>query len=143
MDLIAQLKKALAQEAAAMERRGVVVEEALGLSALEIIAGEEETLRACSALINNAVRFNRAGGKLYLWRVQSPGKEGVMIADTGVGMLPGPLKQLKQQAEQGKLTTGLGTVWKWLKASGGDWFWESQVKVGFQMTLQWPRAPKE
>ncbi len=140
MDVIIQLRKALEEEALNIRRRGVTVDDALGLEPLEINAPAPVMARACLELIKNSVRFNRAGGKLYLWRLNTPGQKGVVIADTGIGMPPQQMSQLKKQAEQDRLHSGLNHVWHWLKASGGDWLWESQNHVGFQISLTWPET---
>jgi len=74
------------------EKQEIAIKHDVGLSFIRpereiLIRGDMKLLRtACSNLIDNAIKYNRPGGKVEVNLVENPGEVGIKVVDTGIGI---------------------------------------------------------
>lgn len=98
-------------------------------------------------LIDNAIKFNRAGGRVTLTAVSSPEKASISVTDTGEGILPDHLPRVFERfyrADRGRTRevggTGLGlAIVKHLaRLHGGEVSVQSAPSQGTTFTIELP-----
>jgi two-component system OmpR family sensor kinase len=103
-----------------------------------------------SNLVSNAVRYNRAGGRVDVTLVAHNGEVELRVADTGIGIPAGALPHLfdrffrvdpARSREQGGSGLGLA-ITRWIvEAHGGTIAVESREREGSTFTVRLPAAP--
>jgi len=100
-------------------------------------------------LVENAVKYNRDGGRITLSLEQTPDAVKVRVADTGIGIEPEHLPKLfrrfyrtdqARSRETGGAGLGLAIAKSFVEALGGRIQVESAPEVGTTFTLTFPSA---
>jgi len=100
-------------------------------------------------LVENAVKYNRDGGRITLSLEQTPDAVKVRVADTGIGIEPEHLPKLfrrfyrtdkARSRETGGAGLGLAIAKSFVEAHGGRIQVESAPEVGTTFTLTFPSA---
>lgn len=113
---------------------------------LPVIQGDARRLhQVMMSLIDNAIKYNRAGGAVNVtlsgnqWRVQ------VAVADTGVGIAPGDLElifkkfyRVQENGMESGAGLGLAIAKQIVEAHGGDIWVQSELGVGSRFTFSLP-----
>jgi heavy metal sensor kinase len=103
-------------------------------------------------LVENAVKYNREGGRITLSLERAPDAVKVRVADTGIGIEPENLPKLfrrfyrtdqARSRETGGAGLGLAIVKSFVEAHGGRIQVESVPEVGTTFTLTFPSAAEE
>ncbi len=120
----------------------------LGHEDQAIVAGDADRLRqALLNLVDNAVKYTPAGGRVTLSLHREPGWVRITVADTGIGIAPEDLPHIFERfyrvdkARSRALGgTGLGlSIVQWIaQAHGGQITVESRPGVGSEFTLWLP-----
>lgn len=104
-----------------------------------VSANREDLTRVFSNLVDNAIKYNRPGGKVFLRAKAAEGFLRVEIQDTGIGMAPQEREKIfdefyrvKSKETQGIAGTGLGLsiAKKLLEAHNGQIEVESKISEG-------------
>jgi heavy metal sensor kinase len=133
-------------------RRGVTVASTVPASA--VAAGDLLSLRrALTNLVENGIRYNRAGGHVVVETAPAPpGRVAVAVRDDGIGIPPEGLPHVfdrfyrvdksRSRAEGGS-GLGLSIVAKIAREHGGRVDVESEVGKGSRFVLTLPAAPAQ
>jgi two-component system phosphate regulon sensor histidine kinase PhoR len=115
-----------------------------------IVMGERESLeQALRNLLDNAVKYTPAGGRVSLRLWQESGQVMAEVADTGIGIEPQHLNRIFERfyrvdkarsRELGGTGLGLAIVKHAAQAHGGDIEVTSQVGLGSRFRLRLPAA---
>jgi two-component system sensor histidine kinase BaeS len=109
-------------------------------------------MRIFMNLVENAVKYNRDGGRITLSLEQTPDAVKVRVADTGIGIEPEHLPKLfrrfyrtdkARSRETGGAGLGLAIAKSFVEAHGGRIQVESVPEVGTTFTLTFPSAAEE
>lgn len=124
------------------------VEVVLGHEDQAMVLGNADRLRQLLLnLVDNALKYTPAGGKVTLSLYREDGWVKLMISDTGIGIPPSDLPHIFERfyvvdkaRSRGKGGTGLGlSIVKWIaEAHGGRVAGESQLGKGSTFTLWLP-----
>ena len=115
------------------------------------IAGEQpELLSALTNVVNNAIRYTPAGGRIDVsWRVLGDGAGELAVADTGPGIARAHWPRLTERfyrvdgsraRETGGTGLGLSIVKHIVQRHGGELIVESEVGKGSVFRLHFPAA---
>jgi heavy metal sensor kinase len=112
------------------------------------VAGDPVALRRVFMnLIENAIKYNRQGGKIHLSTEELPGKARVRVRDTGMGIAPEDLPRLfkrfyrvdkARSRDSGGAGLGLAICKSFVEAHGGKISVESTPGVGTTFTIEFP-----
>lgn len=114
---------------------------------LPVVWGDAARLRQVMvSLVDNALKYNRAGGFIEVSLMANQLRVQMSVADTGVGIAPGDLelifKKFYRAREQGREAagTGLGLAMAKLivEAHGGDIWVQSELGAGSRFTFSLP-----
>jgi len=135
----------------ALVMAGGRVQVQLGHEDQAIVAGDADRLRqALLNLVDNAVKYTPAGGRVTLSLHREPEWVRITVADTGIGIAPEDLPHIFERfyrvdkARSRALGgTGLGlSIVQWIaQAHGGQVTVESRPGVGSEFTLWLPIPP--
>jgi len=92
-DLVAAARQALAMFAGVAEERGIAVECAAP-QRLDVTAHADDVRRVVANLLDNAVRFTPAGGRIVIRIDHEPAAAILTVADTGIGIASGDLARV-------------------------------------------------
>jgi two-component system phosphate regulon sensor histidine kinase PhoR len=122
--------------------------EAWGGEDAEMAGSEAELLSAVTNLLNNAVRYTPAGGRIELrWNWRSDGGADLEVADNGVGIPREHLGRLTERfyrvdgsrsRDTGGTGLGLSIVKHVAQRHGGEIDVKSEVGKGSTFKLTWP-----
>lgn len=117
------------------------------------VSGDPAALgRVFMNLVENAVKYNREGGKVTLSLERAGQAARIRVADTGVGIDPAYLPKLfrrfsradgARSRETGGAGLGLAIVKSFIDAHGGTITVESTESAGTQFTIDLPTAPEQ
>jgi signal transduction histidine kinase len=105
--------------------------------------------RVLSNLVDNAIKYNRAGGWVELSGSRAGQQAELLVSDSGEGIPPGELKAVLQRfyrvdkartPGRGGLGLGLAIVKHMIQHMGGTLALDSREGVGTQVTLRLPEA---
>jgi len=145
LDLPTLLRRALADAAALSAGRHTVV--AAGDEGIEVAVSESELLSAVGNLINNAVRYTPAGGRIELsWHGRPDGGLDLSVTDTGPGIAREHLPRLTERfyrvdgsrsRDTGGTGLGLSIVKHVIQRHGGEIDIQSEIGRGacFKLVL--------
>jgi signal transduction histidine kinase len=115
-----------------------------------VVAGNEDHLiRLFMNLLDNAIRYTPAGGRITLDATFQQGQVGIRVSDTGPGIAPQHLPHLfdrfyrvdgGRSRDQGGSGLGLAIAQSIAQAHGGDISVESALGVGSTFTVRLPTA---
>jgi heavy metal sensor kinase len=113
-----------------------------------VVAGDPVALRRVFMnLIENAIKYNRPGGKIHLSTEELPGKARVRVRDTGMGIAAEDLPRLfkrfyrvdkARSRDSGGAGLGLAICKSFIEAHGGTIGVESALGVGTTFTIEFP-----
>jgi heavy metal sensor kinase len=113
-----------------------------------MMAGDPAALRRVFMnLIENAIKYNRPGGKIHLSTERLPDKIRVRVRDTGMGIAPEDLPRLfkrfyrvdkARSRDSGGAGLGLAICKSFVEAHGGTIGVESVSGAGTTFTLEFP-----
>jgi two-component system phosphate regulon sensor histidine kinase PhoR len=116
----------------------------------EISGSATELQSAFSNLVNNAVRYTPAGGRIeVVWRVLADGHAELEVKDTGPGIAPEHLPRLTERfyrvdrsrsRETGGTGLGLAIVKHVLQRHEAQLSIQSTLGVGSSFTIRWPAS---
>lgn len=120
------------------------------LPAIHLIGARNEIYSAVSNLVNNAVRYTPAGGKVTCtWSEQADNRLYFSVSDTGPGIAPEHLPRLTERfyrvdrsrsRESGGTGLGLAITKHVMQRHGGELKIESELGKGSKFTLIFPSA---
>jgi signal transduction histidine kinase len=127
--------------------RGVVVTTKLAVDVL-VVVDRRRVLQACANLVDNAIKYTPAGGRVEV-SVTTDGAWGIVaVADTGAGIdaedaprVWDRLFRADRSRVQPGLGLGLSLVKAVVEAHGGEVRLESEVGVGSTFVIRLRRAP--
>ena len=148
VDVEALALEALDAGARLAQGRGVTIR--LGAVAPAIVRGDARALgRALLNLVDNAVRYTPAGGKVEISAGASDGWAEISVRDSGPGIAPGdverafePFVRLESGRAKEPAGTGLGLAIarSIVVAHGGTLMLESTPGMGSRFTIRLPRS---
>lgn len=116
----------------------------------QIAGSANELLSAVTNLVNNAVRYTPAGGRIDVgWRLQGDGSGEISVADTGLGIAREHLPRLTERfyrvdgsrsRDTGGTGLGLSIVKHVAQRHGGELEIQSEVGKGSTFRLVFPAA---
>jgi signal transduction histidine kinase len=149
VDVVAQLKTAIADQDVAAKNAGLTVEQSFPAGPAVVSASPNQLARAWQNLIGNAVKYGAGGGKVEV-TCRTEGKSVlVKITDHGIGISAEDQKRLftdffraGDAVEKGIPGTGLGLsiVKRIVEAAGGTISVESAPGKGSAFTVMLPQA---
>lgn len=98
-------------------------------------------------LIDNAIKFNRRGGRVDVQISASEGKYSISVSDTGEGIMPGHLNRIFERfyrldrgrtREVGGTGLGLAIVKHLARLHGGEVWAASELGIGSTFTIELP-----
>jgi signal transduction histidine kinase len=102
---------------------------------------------ALTNLVDNAIKYNRRGGKVDITVSRADGTTTITIRDTGIGIKPEHRAELfkpffREARESGIAGTGLGLYGakKLVEAMGGSIRYETEVDKGTAFFVDFPAA---
>lgn len=151
-DLVAAARQALAMFAGVAEEQGIVLESRTP-PRLDVAAHADDVRRVVANLLDNAVRFTPAGGRIEV-RIEPAPAAGVatlVVADTGVGIAAGDLAHVFERFSKGdparshaadRRSGGLGLAIcrSLIEAVGGSITIDSRPGEGTRVTATVPVA---
>jgi len=128
------------------EDRGIALDAAVP-EGLLVQADRQRIRQVLANLVDNALKYTKAGGRVTLGAVRDGGRVSLSVADTGVGIAPADLPRIwdrlyrggRGQAEPG-LGLGLSLVRAIVTAHGGAVGVESTPDRGSTFTVTLPTA---
>ncbi|MCL4302472.1 MAG: GAF domain-containing sensor histidine kinase [Anaerolineae bacterium] len=113
---------------------------------LPVIQGDAKRLhQVMKSLIDNAIKYNRAGGTVDVTLSGNQLRVQVAVADTGVGIAPGDLElifkkfyRVKANGTESGAGLGLAIAKQIVEAHGGDIWVQSESGVGSRFTFSLP-----
>ncbi|MDX1701165.1 MAG: HAMP domain-containing sensor histidine kinase, partial [Melioribacteraceae bacterium] len=122
-------------------------------SNLEIEVNEEKLERAVKELVENAIKYNKEDGSIYISTSEDEDNNILQIADTGIGIEEDSLQKifdLFEQVEQSGYTRkyegaglGLSLSNKLISFMNGKMSIASQINEGTTVTIIFPKNIKE
>ncbi len=148
VDLADELHDALECHQSAAIRRGVQLEARPALPGLTVLAEREGLARVLDNLLANAIKFNRAGGRVSVSIQPGPGDAATIeVADTGIGIPPEEQSRIFDRFYRGRGTAGmpgtgigLAMVKSVVERHGGRIELESAPGKGSTFRVRWPRS---
>jgi two-component system phosphate regulon sensor histidine kinase PhoR len=117
---------------------------------LHVLGSRAEIHSAVSNLVNNAVRYTPAGGKIdVVWALDTEGQAQFKVKDNGVGIAPEHLPRLSERfyrvdrsrsRESGGTGLGLAITKHIVQRHGGSFHVQSEVGAGSCFSLVFPSA---
>ncbi len=129
VNLVSVLEKALEEKKAYAEEKNVDISKNIEDKIIEIEADERYLKKAIINLLDNAIKFNKAGGNVYVHISKSGDKAVIKICDTGIGIPKGkideifhPLTQLDSTIKRkyGGTGSGLAVAKKIIELHSGE-----------------------
>jgi two-component system phosphate regulon sensor histidine kinase PhoR len=146
VDVAGVLRRAQADAAALSDGRHRI--EVSGGQDAELAASENELLSAVGNLLNNAVRYTPAGGRIAMqWRWRDDGGADLLVSDTGIGIAREHLPRLTERfyrvdgsrsRDTGGTGLGLSIVKHVVQRHGGEIDVESELGKGSTFRLGFP-----
>jgi two-component system sensor histidine kinase VicK len=111
------------------------------------IPGDADRLRQVMViLIDNAIKFNRAGGSIEITTAGNEVRAQVSVSDTGIGIAPGDLELIfnkfyrvkENEANESRAGLSLAIARQVIQAHDGDIWVESELDVGSRFTFSLP-----
>ncbi len=142
------LAEAVADARGNARRAGVTIEQDVSGDP-EIVTDRRSLLRVLSNLLDNAVKYNRPGGRVELGARQEGDEIVLQVEDTGQGIPAGELRAVFQRfyrvergrtPGQGGLGIGLAIVKHLVQRLGGQLELDSREGVGTTVTVRLPAA---
>lgn len=116
-------------------------------NSLPNIPGDTERLRQVMVkLIDNAIKYNRAGGTIDITASSNQVRAQILVSDSGIGITPSDLELIfnkfyrvkDNQADVSGAGLGLAIAKQIIQAHGGDIWVESELGVGSRFTFSLP-----
>ena len=129
------------------ERTGVTIQLAIMPDTPDLWADERAVRQILINLLNNAIKFNRAGGGIILTALEAGDFVEIVVADTGIGISHDAIPRVFQPFEQanneynrahGGTGLGLAIVDGLVKLHGGTVTVASEVGKGTAITVRLP-----
>ncbi len=120
----------------------------LEATALSLQADRRQLAQAVGNLLDNAIKYNRPGGRVVVRVAEADGQLRIEVEDTGLGIPPDDLPRIFERfyrvdkgrsRETGGTGLGLSIVKHVAEAHGGTVSVESRLGHGSRFTLQFPR----
>jgi signal transduction histidine kinase len=113
---------------------------------LPVVRGDAKRLRqVMMSLVDNAIKYNRAGGAVDVTLAGNQLRVQVAVADTGVGIAPGDLElifkkfyRVRENGTESGTGLGLAIAKRIVEAHGGDIWVQSELGVGSRFTFSLP-----
>jgi signal transduction histidine kinase len=113
---------------------------------LPVIRGDAKRLRQVMlSLVDNAIKYNRAGGAVEVTLTGNQLRVQVAVADTGVGIAPGDLElifkkfyRVRENGTESGTGLGLAIAKRIVELHGGDIWVQSELGVGSRFTFSLP-----
>jgi signal transduction histidine kinase len=111
------------------------------------IPGDADRLRQVMViLIDNAIKFNRAGGSIEITTAGNEVRAQVSVSDTGIGIAPGDLELIfnkfyrvkENEANESRAGLSLAIARQVIQAHDGDIWVESELDVCSRFTFSLP-----
>lgn len=144
-DLGEIVDQVIERAAAEASKQNVRLHSSLRRGSLPVILDDETLGKMIGHVVNNAITYNRFGGKVEIAAMAEGGKDNNLInltvTDTGPGMLPDRLGELRRSIDGGKSESngGLGMCAAFLHLIGGGLDICSAPNLGTTITLTFPR----
>jgi signal transduction histidine kinase len=151
VDLVSLADRAVAQFAAVAESQHVSLSMGLPATTVSVLADEDRAYQVLVNLLDNALKFTPAGGKVTLSLSRSAGQVACTVSDTGWGIPADDLPQLFERFYRGDRARargagesgaglGLAIVKALIEAQGGHVWAESALHEGTAVTFTLPAA---
>lgn len=144
-DLADIVDQVIERAAAEATKQNVRLQSSLRRGSLPVILDDETLGKMIGHVVDNAIVYNRFGGKVEIAATAEPGKDNnlinLSITDTGPGMLPDRLAELRRAIDggAGESNSGLGLCAAFLHLIGGRLDICSAPNLGTTITLTFPR----
>jgi PAS domain S-box-containing protein len=145
-DLGEMVEQVIEQAAAEATKQNVRLLNNVRRGSIPVILDDESLAKMIGHVVNNAIAYNRFGGKVEISAAIDAGKDGnnlihLAITDTGPGMLPDKLVEVKRSLDGSKRETsgGLELCAAFLHLIGGNLDVCSAPNLGTTVTLTFPR----
>ncbi|MBI4598436.1 MAG: hybrid sensor histidine kinase/response regulator [Candidatus Omnitrophica bacterium] len=146
----AMVQEALARLTEQVAQRAIPVEVSLPAVPLMVEADRQRIEAAVGFVLENAIRFNRQGGRVTITMEGSPQAVSIRIQDTGVGIAPEDIERVFEpfyQTDRRMNRTydgagiGLTLAKRYVELHGGSISLTSELGAGTTVTLSLPRPP--
>lgn len=144
-DLAEIVDHVIERAAAEATKQNVRLHSSLRRGSLPVVLDDETLGKMVGHVVANAIAYNRFGGKVEIAATAEPGKDSNLInlsvTDTGPGMLPDRLAELRRAIDggAGESSGGLGMCAAFLHLIGGGLDICSAPNLGTTVTLTFPR----
>jgi signal transduction histidine kinase len=134
---------------ARLAREAGVVMSLSRITPAQVIGDESALRRALLNLVENALKYTPAGGRVELSLAQEAGSVLIVVEDTGIGIDPADAERIFQpfvrldearSRETGGSGLGLSIARSIVLAHGGALSLESAPKIGSRFTMRLPSA---
>ncbi len=146
-----ELEKALAAFEKPLREKNIGLENHVSRSGIPFLLADRDRLRQIFLnLLDNAVKFNKEGGKIIIHTVQSDGHVKISIEDTGIGIPESSIPRVFERfyrvdkarsKEMGGTGLGLSIVKHLVELQGGRVYCESQIGKGSTFSFTLPITP--
>lgn len=143
LDVLAELEEAVFLFRDRAERAGIRLEYCECRDPLPVVGDSDRLKQVFVNLLDNAVKYSRAGDRVRVEAAMVPDGVQIVISDTGIGITPEQLPLIRQrfyQTDPGNPGSGLGLalVDEIVRLHGGKLAIESTPDVGTAVTVTLP-----
>lgn len=147
IELAAMIEEVLADLSPVAEKQNITLEQAG--EEVELTGSDILIYRVIFNLVENAIKYNRPGGRVTVSTGRSGGKVLIRVADTGGGIPDEYQKSIFQpffrvdksvSRALGGVGLGLALVWETVKLHGGRVWIEKSTAAGTVFTVELPAA---
>ena len=146
VDLNALVGEVIIQMTPLAERQGVVISKDLSPALPSVPADRDRIRQTITNLVHNAIKFNRAGGKVTISTSYDSKSVYVSVSDTGIGIAREDLPHIFERFYKadkarsgGGSGLGLAIAKHTVQAHGGEIWAESEEGKGSVFTFRLPR----
>jgi len=147
IELVPMIEEILADLSPVAEKQNITLEQAG--EEVELTGSDILIYRVIFNLVENAIKYNRPGGRVTVSTGRSGSKVLIRVADTGGGIPPEYQKSIFQpffrvdksvSRALGGVGLGLALVWETVKLHGGRVWIEKSTPAGTVFTVELPAA---